>query len=172
MIDPNAEDCFRQGLERLVGGAPRDALAYLRQAVELADAADRDDPATARYHSYYGLCLYRSRLGYRDALASCRRGVSLDEADPDLWLNLGRVALGVRRRAEAWRALTTGLRIEPGHPGIGMELRRMGERRKPILAFLERGHPLNVALGRIRARGGTPNGRVSVTEAPVRTGAR
>lgn len=152
MIDPKAEDSYRHGAELLTSGSARDALAFFKAAVDLAAENGEAERASARYLSYYGFCLFRTRNGYREALGYCRKAIALDDTDPDLWWNLGRVAGGVSRRGEAWRAFSHGLRLEPGHPGIRLDMRRLGERRPPVLSFLRRGHPLNIALGRFRAR--------------------
>ena len=168
MIDPKAEESFRRGADLLAAGSSRDALAFLRAAID--QASDRPDAArpSARYYSYYGVCLYRARCGNREALAACRKAVALDDADPDLWWNLGRVAAGMNRRAEAWRAFQSGLLLESEHPGILQDMRRMGERRPPVLSSVRRDHPVNIALGRMRARlqgGATPTTASRLSEA-------
>ena len=56
-------------------------------------------------------------------------------------------------RAEAYAAFQKGLDIQPGHPGIVRELRRMGTRRRPPLLFLARNNPVNVVLGRLTYAG-------------------
>ena len=80
MIDPRAEDSYRHGAELLTSGSPRDALTYFKAAVDLASENGQAERATARYLSYYGLCLFRTRSGYREALGYCRKAVALDDS--------------------------------------------------------------------------------------------
>jgi len=159
MIHPRAEDSFRNGRQLLDAGRPREALAFLKSAIELERNEDRRSRGQARYLSYYGLGLCLTRNGMRDALNYCRKATEIESFSPDIWWNLGRVALTVRRKGEAHRAFRKGLSLEPGHAGIRQELKRMGLRRGPVLSFISRKHPLNVALGRMRAKlrpGGKP----------------
>jgi tetratricopeptide (TPR) repeat protein len=152
MINPRAEESFRNGRQLLDAGRPREALAFLKSAIELELTEDRRGRGQARYLSYYGLGLCLTRNGMRDALNYCRKATEIESFSPDLWWNLGRVALTVRRKGEAHRAFRKGLSLEPGHTEIRQELKRMGVRRGPVLSFLSRTHPMNVALGRMRAK--------------------
>jgi hypothetical protein len=45
--------------------------------------------------------------------------------------------------------------IDPGEEMIAEDLRRLGVRNHPVLAFLRRRHPVNRWLGRLRMRVGT-----------------
>ncbi len=146
MLDQRAETSFERGLEELRFRSARDALPFFRAAMEL----DRRK-AQARYVSYYGLCLSFSEGQTHEAIQRCRRAAEMESYRPELWWNLGRVALSAGRRGEAHRAFHRGLAVHPGHSGIVRELRRMGLRRAPVLPFLARGNPINVLLGRLRA---------------------
>jgi len=152
MINQRAEESFRNGRQLLDAGRPREALAFLKSAIELELSEDRRDRGQARYLSYYGLGLCLTRNGMRDALNYCRKATEIESFSPDLWWNLGRVALTVRRKGEAHRAFRKGLSLEPGHAGIRQDLERMGVRRGPVFSFLSRKHPMNVTLGRMRAK--------------------
>jgi len=48
--------------------------------------------------------------------------------------------------------LRAGLRSHPTHVGLRAEVRRLGERRRPVIGWLPRGHLVNRYLGLIRAR--------------------
>lgn len=152
MINPRAEESFRDGKQRLDSGRARDAAAFFKAAIDI----ERDEVGRAerqgRYLSYYGLALCRSRSGFREALRHCRTATSLEPDRADLWWNLGHVAMAVGRRAEAHRAWRRGLSLEPQHSALLAEVKRMGVRRAPVLGFLPRQHGLNVALGRLRSR--------------------
>jgi tetratricopeptide (TPR) repeat protein len=137
-------------MELMQRGQSRDALAFLRAAVDMDENHSDGEAAQARYESYYGLCLSRSPSRLREALEHCRKAVKLEPYRTDVWLNLGRVALSAGRRGEAYRALEQGRSIDPAHAGIAKELRKLGVRRPPVVAFLPRQHPVNVLLGRMR----------------------
>ena len=152
MIQPRAEENFRNGIGLLERRQARDAAAYLRAAM------DADDPARpqARYRSYYGLALCFTRSGRREALQHCRSAVRLECHRPALWWNLGRVALSLGRRGEAYRAWRQGLSLQPDHAGMRKDLQRLGIRRQPVLSFLPRSNSVNFMLGKLRTRGDNP----------------
>jgi hypothetical protein len=56
------------------------------------------------------------------------------------------------RRKDAHQAFMRGLSIQADHQGIIRALKDMGVRRRPVIPFLSRDNPLNVYLGRVRAR--------------------
>jgi predicted Zn-dependent protease len=147
MLIRPAEDSFRQGLDALANGkrleAPR--LRSLDQP-ERQFGVERAQP---RYASYYGLCLGLESRKFPEALALCREAAEAEFYSADLHLNLARVLIAGGRRAEARDAILRGLRWESSHPVLQRELRAMGSRRKPVLPFLSRRHPINVFLGRI-----------------------
>jgi tetratricopeptide (TPR) repeat protein len=133
-------------------GGYRDALGFFSGAIEIDRAAKRGGLVEPRYLSYYGLCLGLARANKHEALENCRAAIRREPYDPDFWGNLGRVALIVGRRGEAYEAFRRGLKVEPGHRTILQNLKRMGVRRPPVLTFLSRGNPINVSLGRARSR--------------------
>jgi hypothetical protein len=151
MVIHSAEAGFRRALELLEAGRSREALTFLSAALEDETRERPGEPNDARYLSYYGLCLCLTRTSVREGLNICRAAAKREDYRPDLWRNVGRVALSAGRRAEAYRAFQRGLRLGAGSAGIRHELRRMGVRRPPVLTFLARGNPLNVLLGKLRA---------------------
>jgi hypothetical protein len=60
------------------------------------------------------------------------------------------MAGGSRRRAVT--ALDLGLAVQPGNRSLQHFRGMLGVRRPPVLRFLGRDHPINVALGRLRQR--------------------
>ncbi|HXV78231.1 MAG TPA: hypothetical protein VD788_18110 [Candidatus Polarisedimenticolaceae bacterium] len=151
MLNQRAETAFQHGAELLRRGRSRDAAAYLRAAIDLeTERGASPGQGEARYLSYYGLCLAQSTHKLREALQFCRRAAELEGYRPDVWWNLGRVALLTGRRGEAYRALRLAAKLDPGHEGIATDLRKLGVRREPVLTFLDRRHPVNVFLGRLR----------------------
>jgi hypothetical protein len=154
MLDHSAEVSFRRGMELVETGRYRDALGFFSGAIEIERTAGHGGPGEARYLSYYGLCLSLARADARKGLGCCRSAARREPYNADIWWNLGRAALAAGKRGEAHRSLQRGLTVVSGHEGILRDLKRMGVRRPPVLTFLAREHPLNVMLGRLRARWG------------------
>ena len=150
MLNHSAEQSFQQGMEHLSDHSHREALAFFRGAIEIEKRGGTARPQ-ARYVSYYGLCLALTNGGLHEAVKACRTAARQEGYRPEVCWNLGRVLLLANKRREAHRALNWGLRMCPDHNGILGELRRMGERRRPVLPFLPRGNAINVFLGRLRS---------------------
>jgi len=103
-----------------------------------------------RYLSYYGLCLAVCSDRFEEASALCETAVRGEFYNPDLYWNLGRVYLRAGNRHQAHGSFLRGLRLNPRHAGLIGEIRRLGLRRKPVVRFFSRSHPLNRILGRLR----------------------
>ncbi len=157
MIYQTAEERYRDSRQLLAAGKIREATTGFREAIELENCElPETETASARYHSYYGLCLCLTRMDIRQAMHQCRLAVRLDRYRPDCWWNLGRVALARNRRGEAHRAFTEGLKIQPDHRGLLEDNKRLGVRSRPVLPMVSRQNPLNVLLGLLRSRLGRP----------------
>ncbi len=141
-----AEEEYRRGRDLLIGGDSRSALERFRSAHQL-------DEANPRYRSYYGLALALVERRFNRALELCRSAAKEEFFNPELYHNLARVHLAFGFKAEGIRYLRRGLMIDPGNTAMTTELRRLGTRRSPVLAFLPRRHLLNRMLGRV-FRGG------------------
>jgi len=150
MLVNAAEQSFQKGMEFLNQGRHREALAFFLGALEIEKRMGADVPQ-ARYLSYYGLAVALTGGRLHEAVKCCRLASKQEGYRPDVFFNLGRVLLMANRRREAFKALRCGQRMQPGHPGIIAELKRMGRRRKPIVPFLDRMNQVNVTLGRLRA---------------------
>ena len=150
MINREAETSFWRGMQLIEVARPREAAVFFNAAIELAKS-DELNRSHARYLSYYGLSLCLARNGFREALSNCRMATRLEDDRPELWRNLGRVAITLGRRAEAYRAWQRGLDLDPSHAGIQDDLQRLGVRGKPALSFLPRHHSLNIAMGKFLA---------------------
>jgi tetratricopeptide (TPR) repeat protein len=144
-----AEESFQKGLELLDNRSYKEALAYFNGAIEIEKRIGQVERPQARYLSYYGLCLSLTDTGRHEAVRCCRLAAQMEAYRPDICWNLGRVLLAAGRRREAHKALKWGLRLQSGHKGLRDTLKRMGVRRRPVLTFLDRAHPVNVFLGRI-----------------------
>ncbi|HKQ97149.1 MAG TPA: tetratricopeptide repeat protein, partial [Candidatus Polarisedimenticolia bacterium] len=101
--------------------------------------------------SYYGLCLAMASERRSEARDLCEAAVEAAPASAELYLNLSRVCVAQDDRAHAFRILVRGLRVDPKHPGLVEAMRRLGFRRRPVVTFLPRQHPINRLLGTLRS---------------------
>lgn len=152
MLVHAAEARFQKGLSALEGGRNLEALALFEAALELERRLGANT-RQARYLSYYGLCLARDGSHMREGAEFCKQAIALEFFNADLFWNYGRVLLLSERRKEAFATFVKGLSVQANHQEIIGELRRMGWRRPPVLGFLPRGNPLNVALGKMLRAG-------------------
>lgn len=148
MLVQAAEDCFRDGLAAFDDGRELEALALFEAAVEVERRVSRK-PTEARYLSYFGLCLCLVAKRHRDGVPMCREAIEREPYNAALFLNLGRACLAAGRRKEALAAFDQGLRLEPTHDALRQHRVELGRRRRTAVPFLERSHPINVALGKL-----------------------
>ena len=139
----SAEEHFRRGEAALGEKDHERALEYFR-------AANRLDPTSPRYRSYFGLCLGLAERRFDKALDLCRSAAKEEFFNPALYHNLARVHLAFGFKAEGIRYLRRGLMIDPDNTPIMADLRALGVRRSPPLRFLSRRHALNRWLGVLR----------------------
>ena len=147
----SADEHFQKGQEWLRAEQPGTALEHFRAAHSL----QRDN---ARYQSFYGLCIGLVDRRFNKALELCSAAVKEEFFNPDLYLNLARVHLAFGFKAEGLRYLRRALMIDPASASAQAELRRLGQRRRPVLGFLRRRHLFNLWLGRARQRLGIAEG--------------
>jgi len=136
-----AEESYRRGRDHLERGETQAALDHFRTAHQV-------DRANPRYRSFYGLGLALVERRFDRALELCRSAAKEEFFNPELYHNLARVHLAFGFKAEAIRYLRRGLMIDPGNAAMQNELRVLGMRRRPVLSFLPRRHPVNRLLGR------------------------
>jgi len=148
MLVRPAEDSFFRGIEALQRGRGIEALALFEAAVVIERRQKVVRPQ-ARYLSFYGLCLGTETKRLAEGIRLCREALELEFFNADLCWNLGRLLVLAGERGEAYLTFEKGLRLQPGHPGILRELRRLGKRRRPKVQFLSRSNPVNVILGRL-----------------------
>ncbi len=148
MLVQAAETRFQRGLLALNDGRGLEAVALFEAALELERARGATSPQ-ARYLSYYGLALARDAGQLREGTEFCRQAMALEFFNADLCWNYGRVLLLADRRKEAYAAFVKGLAVQKNHQEILQALGRMGWRKRPLIGFLSRSHPINAALGRL-----------------------
>lgn len=108
-------------------------------------------------YSYLGYGIARFKGRPRDGVALCEHAVKIEFFQPDNQFNLARTYLLVGNREKAVAALRRGLKLDPDHGGLRGLAAQMGQRRRPVLRFLSREHPLNRFLGRLRHQISEPN---------------
>jgi tetratricopeptide (TPR) repeat protein len=145
-----ADDLYRQGLAALSIHRPDEAMWSFRSALKLYRSAGA--LPNWRCLSYFGLSLALTKTGGTEAIRACESALKSDASDAQLHLNLGRVYLIAGRRAKAIQTFERGLEEEPGHGELRAALRDADRRGKPMISILGRDHPLNVYLGKARAR--------------------
>jgi tetratricopeptide (TPR) repeat protein len=161
-----SENSFRRGLRAVDRGDHLEALAYFEAAVQLASRLGTE-AVPMKYLSYYGLCLAVCSDRLDEAREFCEAAVRSEFYNPDAYWNLGRVYLRTGDRSLAFSTIVRGLQLNPRHAGLVGELRRLGIRRRPVLPLLDRGHPVNRLLGRLRRSltraAGSPRVRAGAT---------
>lgn len=106
------------------------------------------DPVLA---SYYAVCLAQERGEVATALTLCDEALEDDPGNSLHYLNRGRVLVAAGRKPEAIKAFRNGL-LYGKSALILKELDLLGRRSPPVIQSLDRGHPLNVWLGRLLAK--------------------
>jgi tetratricopeptide (TPR) repeat protein len=137
----DAAGLFARAQQCVGEGRSLEALAALEQAHAAA-------PTHPRYASHLGLLLARQRGLHRRALQLCQDAVAADPAHAvELHINLVEVHLCAQDRNAAVMALARALSDFPDHPQLLALRKRVGVRRNPAFAFLDRSHPANKYLG-------------------------
>ncbi len=141
----------------------REALALLkkrqdREALDtLAEGVERY-PGDALLLSYYGCLRARLGRGMKEGISDCQKAIRHMERLPFgaefflpvLYLNLGRACLAARKKKEAVAAFEKGLAADPENRELRQEMKRLGERKKPVLPVLDRSNPVNRYAGKFR----------------------
>ena len=102
--------------------------------------------------SYLGCAMARTKGRETDGLALCEQAVKVEFYQPENWANLADVLILCGRRAEAMNAIEQGIDIDSRFGRLQSIHRRLGERRQPVLRFLDRSNPLNHVLGLVRTQ--------------------
>ncbi len=116
----------------------------------LSSGVDEDARALAAVSSHCGLCLAMVKHRYAEALEYCNISLKRDIMNPEHHANAALVYLERDDRKNAVKYLHEGLRLQSNHRRINEILDDIGRRRKPVLKFLKREHPINVLLGKMR----------------------
>jgi Flp pilus assembly protein TadD len=143
MVDTQAFELFKEGLTLLRNSYPQQALKYMQRAVDL----EKTNPY---YMSYLGVVLARAERRWAEAEQLCDTAVRMKRNQAQLYLNLAEVYMAAGRREDAMEVLRSGLRYARRDVRLNIAMNRLTERRRPVLRFLPRKHPLNRQLGLMR----------------------
>lgn len=146
---PLAERSFDKGLAALADAQPLHAVDCFLDAMQI-EQRHRVRRPDMRYLSYYGLSLARAQRASHAALEACTLAVRHTPESPVLQLNLGRVHLIAGRLTTALECFEKGLKLSPGNTALLRQIRRVDRRAPRLLSFLNRNHPVNRWLGKLR----------------------
>lgn len=124
-------------------------LADLAHAAQ-ADEGRKDLPGVFYSYLGYGIARFESRR--KEGIALCKHAIKVEFYRGENYLNLAQTYLLVDNRTGAVRVLRKGLAVDPKNRTLRALLTELGLRRKPVLGFLDRAHPINVFLGKVRHR--------------------
>ena len=136
---------FKECLKYMRDGHWDEALTYAQRALE-------NGPQNPFYLSYTGLLAALAQNRALNAERLCKEAVAIKHNHAQLYLNLAQVYLQAGRTTDAIATLEKGLVSTGRDVRIRRELKKLGLRREPVLSFLERSHPLNRTLGKVRHR--------------------
>ena len=139
----SAGECHQLGLGLLEQGYREDAFEYLSRAHLL-------DPENPLIQSSYALGLALARDDYESAAKLAQSASKREFYNPQIHVNLASIHLAFRHKREALKALRTALKLESKNDAARQLLKSLGVRRRRVLQFLPRKHPVNRLLGRCR----------------------
>ena len=140
-----AETLYTNGMEALRTGDALTALNCFGKAVGIE--------RRPLYLSNLAFCLAKEKREFPRAISLCKEAIKHDPRNSVHFLYLGRIHLLAGQKKDAIRIFRMGLRNEKNQE-IARELERLGNRKEPVLPFLERGNPLNKYLGIILKKAG------------------
>ena len=146
-LRPELRDHAEEGLRLCRQGDWNKGLPVLASVLENRWPGE-EAPGIIYGYLGYGVARFQGKV--RDGLRLCRHAVKEEFYEADNHYNLARVHMLDNDRKSAVASIERGLRLNPEHPGLLDFKREVGIRRNPVLGFLDRNHPLNVLLGRIR----------------------
>ena len=140
-----SREYFNKALKMIARGEYTKASDLIQEALKIS-------PENPLYLSCMGLCVGMQGNTFAGE-RMCRKAMGMAKVpDPTYNVNLGRILLRQGNRAGARNCFTKAYGLDNTNSPAALELSRMGVRKKPVLSSLERDHPVNIWLGRIRHR--------------------
>ena len=141
-----AKSRMRRGLQMCRGRDFQQGYVLLRAVAENPPPG-LEPPGLFYSYLGFGLAAFESR--YNDGAALCERGIEMEFYNPENHYNLARTYLLLGAKRKAFARIRAGLRVDPEYRPLIQLARELGIRRRPLIPFLDRRHPLNRWLGRI-----------------------
>jgi hypothetical protein len=152
-LSPEVAATLKRGIDCCRRGDWNEGLHHLGKLTEMGESGNA---LPGLFYSYlgYGIALRDRRI--REGLKLCRHAIEVEFYQAENYLNLARTSLLARDRKGAVKAIRAGLKIDRHNAQLIALYKEIGIRSLPVLSFLDRAHPLNQFLGRIRhaLRGG------------------
>ena len=104
--------------------------------------------------SLLGNILVRTGQDVGRGIHLCNKAIELDRENSEHYIRLADIYRLKNRKRMVIKVLKRGLHAMPGNGLLKKLLKRMGERKKPFISFLNRSNPLNKIAGRM-AQGGS-----------------
>lgn len=130
-----------------------------KDALEVAKEALSIFPEDPFFLSHLGYLLATVEKRPKEGCTACEKAIGIIARSasedkeyfyPILYLNLGRACLAGRLKKEALDAFYAGLKYDARHKELLSSIRKLGQRRAPVVPFLDRSNPLNKLLGKLR----------------------
>jgi tetratricopeptide (TPR) repeat protein len=130
-------------------GKQKEAFRLLQQA----SVHFPDDPVVL---SYFGCLQAVVDKKYRSGVETCKKAIaqlrqkeSFEEEVlyPVFYLNLGRAFMAAGKKKDAIDSFNKGLKYDSSNGELRKELRKLGERKKAPVPFLDRSNPINKYIG-------------------------
>jgi len=138
MQDAKANHLYNKGIEHLSQGKTLSALSCFENALKKEDSPS--------IWSYYAFCIAKERGQIKKAMLLCKEALEEEPDNSVHYLNLGRIYLFTRKKAEAITILREGLNHETNEQII-KELDNLVPRKPPVIPFIHRDNPINKYLG-------------------------
>ena len=143
----NMQEAAQRGIDLCRSGNWKAGMEILGN---IAEADRQGTDLSGLFYSYLGYGIARYERRGKEGLALCQHAIKVQFYEPENYVLLARVYLLRRRRGKAIDSLQRALKLNPRHPEAVKLAKEIGFRRKPVLPFLPRGNPLNIALGKAR----------------------
>jgi hypothetical protein len=145
-LSPEVAATLKLGIDCCRRGDWNEGLRHLGKLTEREEA----NGLPGLFYSYlgYGIALRDRRI--REGLKLCRHSIEVEFYQAENYLNLARTCLLARDRKGAVKTIRAGLKIDRHNQQLLVLYKELGIRSLPVLSFLDRAHPLNQLLGRIR----------------------
>jgi len=143
MLNPETKKLFDKGIEALTKGNIIYALSCFEKAIKI-----EENPLIS---SFLAFCIAKERGQVQKAISLCEDAIKKEPDNSFHYLNLGKIYLLEKKKAEAINIFRQGLHYEENQQIVD-ELDKLGTRKPPVIPFLKRNNFVNKYLGIILRR--------------------